>query len=260
MNNPQFLRTILNYLCSEWYLHFGNVDPLNYHLHLDAKLELDKADWIRDPRQLLQQLEAGYDAMAPHAEQISMCVPFQTAYFIAYLTQAIEQGRPQLVIDAGCGIGLPLGWLAMQFPNVQFLGYDLSQKSIDRAAARMQRLGCDNVTFVKGSHDDVVESTGITNGDMIFCKNVHPKIHQIATLSRLIKVGGQLLYLQPMCEGAHQDFVARGRLFGLTEVVAGRSFMPDEFRGTQRRTRHPNDPLSYPLTDTLVLCKQPPPF
>lgn len=58
------------------------------------------------------------------------------------------EGRSR-ILDAGCGDGLPLLYLAQQFPNVSFTGMDLRLEALDIVRERAQRLGLRNVTLLE---------------------------------------------------------------------------------------------------------------
>lgn len=51
------------------------------------------------------------------------------------------------VADIGCGRGCALLALASLFPNSHFVGYDLSNETIDWANTEVQRLGLGNISF-----------------------------------------------------------------------------------------------------------------
>ena len=51
------------------------------------------------------------------------------------------------VLDVGCGSGRALLFLAAQFPNSRFTGYDFSEEAIAKAKTMAQERGLNNVTF-----------------------------------------------------------------------------------------------------------------
>ncbi len=51
------------------------------------------------------------------------------------------------VLDVGCGSGRALNFMAREFPNSRFIGYDFSEEAIGRARAEAQEHGTTNVRF-----------------------------------------------------------------------------------------------------------------
>lgn len=51
------------------------------------------------------------------------------------------------VLDVGCGSGKALVFLAVNFPNSRFTGYDFSEEGIGSARAEAERLGLENLRF-----------------------------------------------------------------------------------------------------------------
>ena len=61
------------------------------------------------------------------------------------LPERLEQGIR--VLDVGCGKGRALLQLAVRYPRSEFVGYDISREAVDKAQARAEALGLDNLSF-----------------------------------------------------------------------------------------------------------------
>ena len=61
-----------------------------------------------------------------------------------------------LEIDFGCGTGVLACNRARQFPHVNFLGIDLSQKPLYCAVRDAAGLGLDNIKFVRGNFNEML--------------------------------------------------------------------------------------------------------
>lgn len=62
------------------------------------------------------------------------------------IVQRLEAGAT--VIDIGCGAGGAVLMMAERFPNSTFVGYDISEFALDRAAQRLAESGVTNARFV----------------------------------------------------------------------------------------------------------------
>lgn len=58
-----------------------------------------------------------------------------------------SEGRSH-ILDAGCGDGLPLCYLAKQFLNISFTGMDLRPEALDIVRGRVQQFGLQNVALL----------------------------------------------------------------------------------------------------------------
>lgn len=143
-----------NYLRSEWYVHHGDkraseVDPgpgFEAAMHLLQKVSLP------DGQEGLGVLRRIYDTMAEHVEMLYMLDPYYHARVLAEIAHVLWRLTPMTVVDAGCGVGLPLGFFAYRQRGVQFQAYDLSPVSIDRALVRTDRLRLKNVRITCCDH------------------------------------------------------------------------------------------------------------
>ncbi len=92
-----------------------------------------------------REVRAHSDALAPYYELTLSCRFDIEVLALTWLATHIEASRPQLVVDAGCGTGLALGFLAEAFPKVGFGAYDCSPLMAEICRARIERLGVQNV-------------------------------------------------------------------------------------------------------------------
>lgn len=83
--------------------------------------------------------------------------PERNGAVLVQLWRRCDARAPQHVLDAGCGIGLDVCFLAKQFPAVEFVGSDISKDMLRQAMKRAQRMQLDNVQFVNAAHDELPE-------------------------------------------------------------------------------------------------------
>jgi SAM-dependent methyltransferase len=92
------------------------------------------------------------------------------------------------VIDLGCGTGNTLLILAKNYPNVTFIGLDISEKSIQKACLQAERIKLSNVTFQKYDLREDLSSFG--QFDVLLCLGVLHHIEEanntFAHIARLI--------------------------------------------------------------------------
>ncbi|MEP6297873.1 MAG: class I SAM-dependent methyltransferase, partial [Ilumatobacter sp.] len=62
------------------------------------------------------------------------------------VVERLESGAT--VIDIGCGAGGAVLMMAERFPNSTFVGYDISERALERAAERLAESGVGNARFV----------------------------------------------------------------------------------------------------------------
>ena len=63
------------------------------------------------------------------------------------ITENPNERKPAKVIDVGCGTGHTTIALAKNFPGIQFLGIDITDKSLKVGRARAQKSNVKNITF-----------------------------------------------------------------------------------------------------------------
>lgn len=80
---------------------------------------------------------------------------------------ADELRRPLRILDAGCGVGLSLGFLAAEFPQHQFVAYDIETIWVEAARRRIEGLRVANITLQVGGHEEI--SFSAEPFDLILC-------------------------------------------------------------------------------------------
>lgn len=156
MVNVPSVREIRRYLQKEWIRVFGHVSPDTYEPGRVFRQAVARLQYQQPPGSAVseEEIRVCYDTIAPHAETLSLVDPEYQAHRVRFLVEKISAAKPTTVVDAGCGVGLALGFLASTFPRVRFIGYDLSPRSVERAEKRLRRLRCGNAEVVVSSHQD----------------------------------------------------------------------------------------------------------
>lgn len=93
---------------------------------------------------------------------------------IAAIAGTIEEHKPATVLDAGCGVGVSLGFYASAFPQISFCGSDVSDKMLNHAAVRMYRNSIGNVRLITCDHDDLGQHIAPSSLGMIVAVNTMP--------------------------------------------------------------------------------------
>lgn len=120
----------------------------------------------------LLEARAYWDAVAAHYDRLMLLSAFaKEATAIAYLAMQIEALEPTHVVDAGCGTGLPLGFLAPTFPDVRFTAYDCSSAMLAVARRRIASLGVRNVELHVADHAHVGAVLAPNTAGLCFTKS-----------------------------------------------------------------------------------------
>lgn len=102
-------------------------------------------------------------------------------------------GQDVLEVGVGTGLALP-----NYLPSKRVTGIDLSTEMLDRARARVARLGLANVQAL---HEQDAEATGFADGQFdiavaMFVASVVPNPRRLlAEMRRVVRPGGQLLFI-----------------------------------------------------------------
>ena len=103
-----------------------------------------------------------YDALGPAGAHTveRMLAPWARLMLVPVVLPALDGVVERLragatVVDVGCGGGLVLELLALEFPTATFHGYDPSRHAVDRARARFTAAGLDNVTVHHAGGEDL---------------------------------------------------------------------------------------------------------
>lgn len=114
-----------------------------------------------------------YNAIANDYLEMVFDSTFESG-IIAAIAEKIEERKPATVLDAGCGIGISLGFYASAFQEISFCGSDISDKMLALATARMHKNSIRNVRFVTCYHDELGEHISFNSVDMIIAVNTMP--------------------------------------------------------------------------------------
>ncbi len=111
----------------------------------------------------------------PYYHDLSQGFPLDYDYrmsFLPELARMIDKKPQSVVVDAGCGTGLDLCFLAKLYEDeaVDFIGYDKSRSMIAQANRRKERLGLANVDFYVSNHEKPGELE-LNRADLIYANS-----------------------------------------------------------------------------------------
>ena len=87
---------------------------------------------------------------------------------LEYLHDVVGKGT---IVDAGCGTGLNLVFLAQALPQTQMIGYDISQKMIALAKDKVKKIGgCSNLLLLTSPHTNIYKHIKPASADLVYCK------------------------------------------------------------------------------------------
>jgi 2-polyprenyl-3-methyl-5-hydroxy-6-metoxy-1,4-benzoquinol methylase len=102
------------------------------------------------------------------------------------LTEKLQQGIK--VLDVGCGRGRALNLLAANFPNSEFVGYDLSEEAISYARNEAIQLGNNNVRFEQKDVTNFEQDADVELFDLVTTFDaVHDQAQPLAVLKGIYK-------------------------------------------------------------------------
>ncbi|MBI4144488.1 class I SAM-dependent methyltransferase [Candidatus Woesearchaeota archaeon] len=117
-----------------------------------------------DVCEIRKEMQAYYDESA--YEHDAHVVHTTRELLIHSLWQYLQENPSiQKIADGGCGTGVDIAFLAKQFPEKKFIGYDLAHANLKIARERIRRLNLKNVFLVQATH----ERLPLTDLDMIYC-------------------------------------------------------------------------------------------
>jgi len=116
-------------------------------------------DSLRDtPESFRTGLGHDYDSHGPEAAVgIERAFePWNRANLLPVAPPALDGARERMaagttVADVGCGAGAALLLMADAYPNCKFVGYDISQYALRRAAEKQQEAGTANVSLLRAA-------------------------------------------------------------------------------------------------------------
>jgi SAM-dependent methyltransferase len=125
------------------------------------------------------------------------------------------------IADVGCGSGAAAVAMAVAYPGSTVVGYDIDERSLERARIRARQAGVANLSFERSPIENLPVEPGfdfITSFDVI-----HDLPHPVEALSRIqaaLKAGGTYLMMEPSAAPDLEDnFNPRGALLlGLSVI------------------------------------------
>lgn len=141
------------------------------------------------------------------------------ALFVGALKrEAIRQGRPLRLLDAGCGTGGLLASIGAALPDTTRAGFDLSPLALGFAKAkadaksetRLAQGSIEQVPFAAGSFDAVVSA------DVLYHAAVTDDAAALRELARVVRPGGLVLLNLPAhreLRGAHDAVIHTARRY-----------------------------------------------
>ena len=106
---------------------------------------------------------------------------------------SIDVLKPKRILDFGCGIGKVSGKLAEKYSDLDFLGYDVSEGSINLARHQFHR--CSNVKWTTELND--ANGVDLILGVNVF-HHIHPDLRDdvLKSLGAILNPGGRLLIIE----------------------------------------------------------------
>ncbi|MFH1099089.1 MAG: class I SAM-dependent methyltransferase [Candidatus Uhrbacteria bacterium] len=163
-------RRIRTYLAEE------NIGPLSFDevkrripAHILNGTENDDPD---DPfgcrLMTYEEIRDANDALASYYDILAGATYHLDVTTYAHLAEYIDARRPAHIVDGGCGTGAPLAFLAAEFPDLQFTGYDISPEMVKRAVERALRRGLQNVRCFTANHENAPQRIAPGSIDLLF--------------------------------------------------------------------------------------------
>jgi len=147
----------------------------------------------------------------------------------AVLSRSRAVGRPQRILEIGCGTGSYTGLLASRFPQAEIVALDFSQSMIDAAAAKMAnwpglRLVCvDGEKFLANDRGEELYDLITSNATLQWLTDLRGFLENIA---KRLKTGGQLLATLFGLQTLQELSLGLAAIFGQNIGLAAHTF-PD---------------------------------
>jgi len=144
--------------------------------------------------------EAYYDLSAPVWAELNGTAIEPFARMLQQFCREIElvmlRVPHPVIVDAGCGVGYDVVYLAQKFPDAQFVAYDLSEPMVEQAKARIQKYGLTNVTVTSLDHDDFAQAHS-SFADLLYTDN-SGRIALPSSLDQMKRLGRDPRYVREM--------------------------------------------------------------
>ncbi|KAK1674188.1 methyltransferase domain-containing protein [Colletotrichum godetiae] len=156
----------------------------------------------QDSADIKSRLKESYDTIATEYNEWTLR---QTSLRIEYLEKLMEKlltakpltGQMSLVLELGCGCGLPVTERLLTAPDTYVTANDLSTTQIDVARKNLAKHGTDRVSFAEGDMMKLEFSEGSFDAVIAMYSIIHlPREEQTEMINRVakwLKPGGLLL-------------------------------------------------------------------
>ena len=260
MTTTDLFNDIRRYLKADWAHFYGKKSARDWRPSHAYRVAFNKL-YFGDTEHSDVEVGAYFDAIVGGAEAMVMDPEshiVSQANEMDLIIEPIEALHPTTVVDAGCGVGLTLGFLATRYPQTRFVGYDLSNRSIDRARQRIAYLGCKNVELFVASHEQAANR--IKDANLVFTENSYsnrlelfavgsqfPTVEswlvfamsdrttreygmRLRWFAKMLAHSGTYLCVQPMLGDHSAIFMLYCKIVGLVKNETIRRLLPSETR------------------------------
>lgn len=233
------------YLEAELQATYGRSDPTLPTTVVQKLLQMH--DWLAGearPDRLITPDDIGkvYSSYSAHFDAVMAVARADFISETRDLAQLIEVSGAKRVLDAGCGTAIITAFLCKQFRAVEFVGYDVSAKMIDRAQDRAHRLKLKNASFLvldhlsarrnlRGEFDLIVAIGSVGTESRLTCQNLTDIDQDLAkgdrhviqwseemrNFSELLEVGGRYLRYHRTEDHTRNFLKAIGERHGFVE-------------------------------------------
>ena len=118
---------------------------------------------------------------------------FSRSDYSRNLLSKIEIQPEYTILDVGCGPGTIAIPLASRVKSITAL--DMSQEMVRIGAEKAQRLGINNINFLKQDWEDVVIGKNLQPHDIVICSRSFPSRNPKETLLKLNRAAKKFVYL-----------------------------------------------------------------
>lgn len=137
------------------------------------------------------------------------------------LADSINKYHPKRVIDLGCGDARTLCLLALQFPEIDFLGVDFSETMLINANKNMMALEVKNVTLTQGDVTETIRLADIglayTTRCLINLPTWDLQLTALNNITKLLANDGVYVMIENFVEG-NESFNSLRRMFDLPDI------------------------------------------
>lgn len=113
-------------------------------------------------------IRAHYDALASNQDRITAMFYDTEMAIITFLARRLSDLHPQHIIEAGCGAGSTLAFLASAFPRAAFTGYDIAPEMIRRAKQRINTRRLENISLTIAHHGAAPTCIPTDHADLLY--------------------------------------------------------------------------------------------